>query len=337
MIPGIELPEAVARCVSPDAAEDLRRSVARGAIPLGPRERLSSLAVLLADPVAGIREEARGAWRSLPPSFVVGALEDPLLPTPVVDLVAALEQQRPEIVWKALEHPALGPRTVERFLESEDEEVLHRLARNHRLLGRHPDLARRLLDNPSLHPEEWSRLASLFAEAETGAPAAEDTAPEAVHLPPQVPRELLDEAVEGVEESQNLYQLVQGLSVSEKIKLATLGNKGARRLLIRDTNKLVAVAVIRSPKIRDDEVLAIAQDRTMADEVIRVVLGRKDWLKGYPIRLALAQNPKTPLPKAVRLLETLYDRDLRQVAKSRNVPSAVASGALRVLARRGKT
>lgn len=331
MIDGIELPEVVARCVTPEAPEDLRLSVARGAIPLGPSDRLSSLAVLLSDPAPAVQEESRRAWRSLPETFFEQALDDPRLPSAVVDLVAALEEERPQLVRRALEHGALGARTVERFLESEDEEILSRIARNHRILTEHPELGRRLLENPSVHPSEWSHLASLFAEAEEGPESREAAAPL------EVPRELLDEAVEGVDESQNLYQLVQTLSVSQKIKLATLGNKGARRLLIRDSNKLVAVAVVRSPKIREDEVLSIAQDRTVADEVIRIILNRKDWIKGYPIRLALAQNPKTPQPKALRLLETLYDRDLRQVAKSRNVPSAVSGGALRILSRRGKT
>lgn len=332
MTRGIELPEAVARCVAPEAAEELRLSVARGAIPLAPRERLASLAVLLADPAPAVRQAAREAWRGLPSGFVSDALDDPALPGPVVDGVAALEGERPELVWKALEHPALGPGTVERFLASDDDEVLSRLARNHRLLGSHPELARRLLDNPFLHPADRSRLVSLFGSEEE---VAEESRAET--LPARLPRELLDEAVEGVEQSQNLYQLVQTLSVSEKIKLATLGNKGARRLLIRDSNKLVAVAVVRSPKIREDEVLLIAQDRTVADEVVRIILSRRDWLKNYLLRAALVQNPKTPQPKALRLLDTLYDRDLRQVAKSRNVPSVVASGALRILSKRGKT
>ena len=124
--------------------------------------------------------------------------------------------------------------------------------------------------------------------------------------------------------------------MADKIKLAMLGSKGARRLLLRDTNRLVQIAVIRSPKIREDEVLPIAQDRTSTDDVIRIILNRKDWLKGYPIRLALAQNPKTPIPRALRLLETLQDRDLRIIAKSRNVPGVVSGGALRILSKRGK-
>ena len=127
------------------------------------------------------------------------------------------------------------------------------------------------------------------------------------------------------------------LHTGEKIKLAYLGSKDARRLLSRDTNRVVQRAVLQSPKIREDEVLPIVQDRTVAEEILRLVIGRKDWIKNYPIRLALCQNPKTPAPRAMRLLETLQDRDLRNISKSRNVPSPISAGAIRILARRGKT
>jgi lipopolysaccharide biosynthesis protein len=156
-------------------------------------------------------------------------------------------------------------------------------------------------------------------------------------LPSDLPQELLEEFDEpDWAMPSNLYQYVQSLKVADKVKLAMVGSKGARQLLIRDTNKVVSTAVIRSPKIREDEVQAIAQDRTVAEEILRIILTRKDWLKNYPIRLALAQNPKTPLPRALRLLDTLQERDLRQISRSRNVASAISAGATRILARRGK-
>ncbi|HSH71315.1 MAG TPA: hypothetical protein VK997_15440, partial [Deferrisomatales bacterium] len=165
----------------------------------------------------------------------------------------------------------------------------------------------------------------------------DEPAAEHGELPPDLPPELLEE-FDGPDRalSSNLYQHVQSLSVADKVKLAMVGSKGARQLLIRDTNKVVSTAVIRSPKIREDEVQAIAQDRTVSEEILRIILTRKDWLKSYPIRLALTQNPKTPLPRALRLLDTLQERDLRQISRSRNVPSAVSMGATRILAKRGK-
>jgi hypothetical protein len=151
----------------------------------------------------------------------------------------------------------------------------------------------------------------------------------------EMPEELLhDMHVES--DGKNITQLIQSMSIGEKIKLATLGSKSARRLLARDTNRLVATAVIRSPKIQEDEVVLFAQDKTTPDDVLQYILIKKEWLKNYQIRLGLCQNPKTPMPRALRLLETLQERDLRTISKSKNVPSVISSTAVRILVRRHK-
>jgi hypothetical protein len=319
------------RFLEPSAPEEFRLAAARGAIPLAPAERLFALTKLLSDPSDAVRREARAAWLELPPAFVATAVADPRLPEAALDLVVALQPEASDLVFQVLVHPRVGARTLGRLADSADEGILSRIAQNQRALEAHPEIARHVQGNPRLHAADRSRLASLYP---TESPAeAEDIRELAENLPVVL---LKDDAAPAETEPKNLYQLVQSLSVAEKIKLAMMGSKSARRLLIRDSNKVVATAVIRSPKIREDEVLAVAQDRTVPDEVIRIILQRKDWLKSYPIRLALCQNPKTPIPRSMRLLETLRENDLRQVAKSRNVPSPVSSGATRVLARRGK-
>jgi hypothetical protein len=45
---------------------------------------------------------------------------------------------------------------------------------------------------------------------------------------------------------------------------------------------------------------------------------------------ALIQNPRTPLPTALKYVPRLSVRDLRDLAKDRNVPDAVRSMALRL-------
>jgi hypothetical protein len=52
------------------------------------------------------------------------------------------------------------------------------------------------------------------------------------------------------------------------------------------------------------------------------------------VKLALATNPKTPLPLAVRLVPSLLPRDLRAIAKSKNVPGAVNGLAKRLVIER---
>ncbi len=320
----------VAAWAGPGVPEGKRLVAARGAVPLPPAELLELLDRLARDPSGRVREEAGRTWESLPDRVLLQALSEPGLSPEVLDRIAATRGASRTLCLKVLEHPGVAARTLARFAGSTDPEVLERVARNQRVLLQASEVVDAVLANPRLPPAERSHLAALAGREEV----AEEEPPD---LPPDLPPELVDDEKEPVQvQPENLYQLVRSMSVAEKMRLAMLGSKTARRLLVRDTNKAVVRAVVQSPKIREDEVLAIAQDRTVSEEIIRMIAQRRDWLKSYPIRLALCQNPKTPLPRALRLLETLQDRDLRQISKSRNVPSPVSSGAVRVLARRKK-
>ena len=126
-------------------------------------------------------------------------------------------------------------------------------------------------------------------------------------------------------------QQVMKMSISEKIKLATLGNREARGLLMRDTNKLVAVAVIRSPRITDGEVLSMANNRAVIDEVLRIIYSNREWIKNYSVKLALAKNPKTPLAISMRFLSTLHEGDVKALAKNKNVQAGIQLMAKKML------
>jgi len=54
-------------------------------------------------------------------------------------------------------------------------------------------------------------------------------------------------------------------------------------------------------------------------------------MKNYQIRLALVSNPKTPLPIAMRSLSSIKDSDLKQLSLSRNISSAIAAAAKRLM------
>ena len=80
---------------------------------------------------------------------------------------------------------------------------------------------------------------------------------------------------------------------------------------------------------------ALAKNRNADRELLDEVCRRKEWVSNYQVRLALATNPKTPLSVAVRFVPTLLPRDLRQLAKSKNVPTAVCGMAKRLVIERG--
>ncbi len=144
-----------------------------------------------------------------------------------------------------------------------------------------------------------------------------------------------------VEESEagqdtNLYALIQQMNIVQKVKLARLGNKEARGLLVRDRNKVVAVAAVSSPKLSDNEVVTIAQSRNVCDEVLRVVSSNRQWTRNYKVKLSLATNPRTPQPTAMKFVNFLQDSDLRAIVKSKDVPTAISTHARRILTKKGK-
>jgi len=136
---------------------------------------------------------------------------------------------------------------------------------------------------------------------------------------------------ESKEKIESLFQKVQKMKVAEKIRLAMTGDKEARTLLIRDSNRLVQFAIINNPRISEGEVGIIANSKSVDDEILRKIAGNREWIKLYQVRLALAKNPKTPIPIATKLIQTLLLQDLKLIAKSKAVPTAVALAARKQL------
>lgn len=125
------------------------------------------------------------------------------------------------------------------------------------------------------------------------------------------------------------------MDLAEKMRLALSGDKEARSLLAREQNKVVLCSLLQNPRISDQEILQFAKEKTVPEEILSLITKRKEWMKKYPVRLALAQNPKTPLTLTLRLLGTFRDFDLRRIARSKDVSVHVSSGARKILVRRG--
>ena len=132
------------------------------------------------------------------------------------------------------------------------------------------------------------------------------------------------------DEYQGLYNRILTMGVGDKIKLAFMGNKEARDILIRDPNKIVAMAVVKSPKIQENEIEAITKSRQVAEDVLRHIASTKEWVKSYQIKYNLSSNPKTPLPIAMKLLGQLRETELKKISKDKNISQFLASQAKRM-------
>lgn len=118
-------------------------------------------------------------------------------------------------------------------------------------------------------------------------------------------------------------KILSTLPVIDRMKLAMRGSREQRGQLIRDANKLVAAAVLSSPKLTEAEVEAFARMANLSEDVIRIIAVNRAWVKNYNVVSALTRNPKTPPALAMGFLQRLNERDLKRLAIDRNVAEPV--------------
>ena len=173
--------------------------------------------------------------------------------------------------------------------------------------------------------EAPSQFEGLYLDALLGGGATDDLSlPMDGETEAPVTEEPAEEEVKGDRLSQ-----ITMLPVMQKIRLAMLGNSFERSVLIRDSNKQVALSVIKSARVKENEAIAFAANRALSHDVIRHIATRKEWLKLYQLKLNLVLNPKTPLSSAMTFLNHLHPHDIRKVSRSRNIPAALAKAAKR--------
>ena len=146
-----------------------------------------------------------------------------------------------------------------------------------------------------------------------------------------VPGELVHDPPAGATVERSFLQTVQEMTVAERIKLALRGNREVRMILIRDPNRMIRRFVLQNPRIGDEEIIALAKNRSADDELLRLIGDSREWTKNYQVRISLVSNPKTPLTLSMRHIHSLNDRDIRMLAKSKNVSATVANAAKRIV------
>ena len=131
-------------------------------------------------------------------------------------------------------------------------------------------------------------------------------------------------------ERVSMIRRIMFMNVKDRMKLAMKGDREARGILIRDSNRIVATAVIQNPRITDQEVENAAAMRTVAAEVLRLISMNRNWTRSYTIIHNLVRNPRTPIPTVISTLPRIQSKDLKNLSVNRNVSEAVRRQALRL-------
>jgi hypothetical protein len=147
---------------------------------------------------------------------------------------------------------------------------------------------------------------------------------------PEIGEESVDEELDD-EEAGADPRLVSSLPIAARLKLATKGTREQRAQLIRDSNRIVATAVLGSPKLTESEVEAFAKMGNVSEDVLRIIGTNRSWLKNYGIIHAVTRNPKTPPAISMQLMHRLTEKDIKMLTTDRNVPESLRLAARRVI------
>lgn len=343
-------------------------AAARGALPIPPDILLEAQVILAREEDQDIRNAALQGISSISETDVLTVLENRDIPAEVLGFCAEFFLHRPAVVEKIILNPST-PHSAFIFLSPKVSQSLADLVINNQVrLIECPEIIRALRMNGQLTPGSRKRLEEIEHDFLSDAPPAQPSEGQS-HRPATQPADALaamavDEVASALSrddlealireedtvpspeqadfikekakaepERVTIYQRIASLPVSEKIKLALIGNREERSLLIRDSNRLVATSVLASPKITDSEAELISQMRNVSDEVLRLVGGNKEWRKNYRIALNLVKNPRTPLRIVLPLLGRLNGTDLKLLEKDRTTRDAVRQQLRRLLSR----
>ena len=141
-------------------------------------------------------------------------------------------------------------------------------------------------------------------------------------------------AVSADQDQEKDTRVLSSLPIVERMKLAMKGTREQRAQLIRDSNRMVASAVLSSPKLNESEVETFAKMANVSEDVLRVIAMNRTWTKNYGVVVGLARNPKTPPAISMQLLPRLNERDTKMLAVDRNVPEALRLAARKVMVKK---
>jgi len=253
---------------------------------------------------------------------------NPRLRANEMETITKVAEPEPPVVFVARE-AATAPASAE-SPEFDDEAILAE-ALERFIKENETELAANA--NQPFHPIGDLHEESGSAQAESQPTAASPLAaatPES-QLAKPVAAAATKKPVHGHEERRDTtLQKIARLDVKGRIALAIRGSKEERSLLIRDGTKLVALAVLDSPKVSDGEVENFAQQKNVLESVLRAIPMKRRFAKNYAVIRNLVFNPRTPLDLSLGLMKNLLVHDLKNLSANKEVADTIRKLALRM-------
>ena len=327
----IKIPTEVAKIMSKWGGHNVRLAAARGALPMSGPNLVMVLFVFYHGENEELKAESLSTLQSLPAQILLAALGQQELHPSIIDLIVRLRHHDSVVMQAALKHRMIGIKSLLFLAQQSSGDVLDMLSHNDEIIQKTEALKVAIYNNPHADKVMKLRLGWVepVVEPEPEVSGKTETTTGDEGEEQEECGDFCEENLE--EEGLSKYQELQEMAVAEKIKMALTGDKEWRSLLIRESNKQVNTAVLKNPRITEGEVIPVAKNRTSSDEMIRIIMLNKDWVKIYDIKKALVSHPRTPLQTSMKYMAFLSEKDIRELARSRGVTQAIVNNARRML------
>jgi hypothetical protein len=297
--------------------------VCTGLVELTAPERAEILAVLAMDDIEGVAQGAAKALTNVhTESFLAALAREDAAPQLVQYCAANLAGDNgiADALVKNASCPASAlVKAAKRMSTASIQSLLDNLER----LVSSPALVEALAAAPNANPEQKGLLAELQKSAQEAGELKD-----AADAPA--------DAGEDPTKRKTLIERLAKMNVLERVKLALIGGREERMVLIRDSNKVVQRSVLQSPRLTEAEVESFAAMTTLTSEILRLMANNRLWMKNYSIVKNLIFNSKTPLDITMHQVPRLTPRDLKILSTSKNIPETLRTTAAKIIAKRNE-
>jgi len=317
--------------LSAEVLEDLRQgrasrehklAVCTGGAQIPPADLAEVLSVLALDQDELVASRARESILSLPIQSFVDALNRETALEPLFQYAATNLAGKPPVLNALIKNKSCGPEHLLPIVPHLSTLDIQALMEELERVVDSRDLVSALEKSSSVTLEQKAQLNELLS----------DEKPDEAALTLAVEDLEMDE-----DQRKTLLQQISAMTVAQRVKFAMKGGADARRVLIRDTNKVVQRAVLQSPRLTDQEVEAFASMSNLTDEILRLIGKNRNFRKNYSVVRNLLNNGKAPLDVTLNLLPMLNPLDLKKLTMSKNVPETLRTTAIKLHRQRAES
>jgi hypothetical protein len=154
----------------------------------------------------------------------------------------------------------------------------------------------------------------------------------------EVPPASAEEFKVDLNDRMDEFSKIRALNHAQRVILATRAGQTQRQILMQQPNPLILLYLCKNPLITLPEIIQIAKmpsiDALVAEYITKLLRSNPQYGMNEELKMALAQNPKTPGGTALSLLRGLNSRNLRDLCKRGEVRQTIKQAAIRMLGER---